>query len=52
MRVTAEGSGSRYEQQAIFYPRGLLGRFYWFAARPLQAMALDRRVRRITSSVG
>jgi hypothetical protein len=51
MRVTAEGSGSRYEQQAIFYPRGLLGRIYWIAGRPLQAMALDRRVRRITSSV-
>jgi hypothetical protein len=52
MRVTPEVNGSRYEQQAIFYPRGLLGRLYWFAGRPLQAMALDRRVRRITSVVG
>ena len=51
MRVTPDGVGSRYEQRAIFYPRGLLGRLYWFAGRPLQAMALDRRVRRVTSTV-
>jgi uncharacterized protein YbjT (DUF2867 family) len=51
MRITPEGNGSRYEQQAIFYPRGLLGRVYWYAGRPLQAVALDRRVRRVTSAV-
>lgn len=51
MRVTPEGNGSRYEQRAIFYPRGLPGRLYWFAGRPWQAMALDRRVRRVTSAV-
>ena len=51
MRVSPEGNGSRYEQQAIFYPRGLLGRVYWFAGRPVQAMVLDRRVRRVTSAV-
>ena len=51
MRVTPEGAGSRYEQQAIFYPRGLLGRLYWFAGRPVQAFALDRRVKKVTSAV-
>ncbi len=51
MRVTPEGNGSRYEQRAIFYPRGLLGRVYWFAGRPLQAVALDRRVKRVISQV-
>ena len=51
MRVTPEGAGSRYEQQAIFYPRGLMGRLYWFAGRPLQAVALDRRVKKVTSAV-
>ena len=50
MTVTPEGNGSRYEQRAIFYPRGLVGRLYWFAGRPLQALALDRRVRRVTST--
>ena len=52
MRISAEGTGSRYEQRAIFYPRGLLGRVYWLAGRPLQAVALDRRVRRVISAVG
>ncbi|MEI7781904.1 MAG: DUF2867 domain-containing protein, partial [Planctomycetota bacterium] len=51
MRITPEGAGSRYEQQAIFYPRGLLGRMYWYALRPLQAVALDRRVKKLTSGV-
>ena len=50
MRVTPEGSGSRYEQRVVFYPRGLLGRVYWFAGRPIQAVRLDRRVRRVTSA--
>lgn len=51
MRVTPEGNGSRYEQRAIFYPRGLVGRLYWVAGRPLEAMVLDRRVKRVTSAV-
>ena len=51
MRVTPEGTGSRYEQRAIFYPRGLLGRAYWHVGRPWQAVALDRRVRRVTSAI-
>ncbi len=52
MRVTPEGSGSYYEQQAIFYPRGLLGRMYWIARRPLQTLALAARVRRVTAAAG
>ncbi|WP_313676775.1 DUF2867 domain-containing protein [Mycolicibacterium sp.] len=52
MRVTPDGKGSRYEQRAIFYPRGLLGRVYWYAARPLEAVTLDRRVKKVTASVG
>ena len=51
MRITPEGNGSRYEQRAIFYPRGLLGRVYWIAARPLQALTMDRRVKKVTSVV-
>jgi hypothetical protein len=51
VRITPEGSGSRYEQRAIFYPRGLVGRAYWYAGRPLQAVALDRRVKKVTSAV-
>ena len=51
VRITPEGTGSRYEQRAIFYPRGLVGRAYWYAGRPLQAVALDRRVKKVTSAV-
>ncbi len=50
MRVVPEGSGSRYEQRTIFYPRGLLGRVYWLAGRPVQAIASDARVRRVTAA--
>ena len=52
MSVTPEGSGSCYEQRAIFYPRGLLGRMYWIAGRPLQAIALEARVRRVAAAAG
>ncbi len=51
MRITPEGGGSRYEQRAIFYPRGLMGRLYWYAGRPWQAVTLDRRVKKVTSAV-
>lgn len=51
MRVIPEGTGSRYEQRAIFYPRGLPGRLFWIGLRPAQAVTLDRRVKRVTSAV-
>jgi uncharacterized protein YbjT (DUF2867 family) len=50
MRVTPEGNGSRYEQRSIFYPRGLLGRLYWYACRPLQARASGARLRKVTDA--
>lgn len=51
MRVSPEGGGSRYQQRAISYPRGLLGRVCWFVARPWQVMALERRARKLTSAL-
>jgi len=51
MRITPDGDGSRYEQRSIFYPRGLVGRLYWLAGRPLQAIELKRIVRRVTSGI-
>ena len=50
MRVSPEGSGSRYEQRTIFYPRGLLGRVYWYAGRPVQAIASRARAGRVIAS--
>ncbi|GAY14308.1 DUF2867 domain-containing protein [Mycobacterium sp. shizuoka-1] len=52
MRVTPEGGGSRYEQRSIFYPRGLLGRIYWYAARPLQVAGLRAQLRKVTDAAG
>jgi uncharacterized protein YbjT (DUF2867 family) len=34
------GAGSSYTQRAIFFPRGIPGRLYWFALRPLHMAAL------------
>jgi len=51
MRALPDGSGSRYEQRAIFYPRGLPGRLYWIAARPLQRVALDRQMRKVMAGL-
>jgi len=51
MRITPEGNGSRFEQRAIFYPRGLLGRLAWCAERPFQAVALGRRLKKVTAAV-
>ena len=52
MRVTPEGGGSRYEQRSIFYPRGLLGRIYWYAARPAQVAGLRAQLRKVTDAAG
>ena len=49
MRVAPERGGSRYEQREMFYPRGLLGRLYWYAGRPLQALTLGARLRKVTA---
>lgn len=51
MRVFPEPDGSRYEQRSIFYPRGLLGRVYWYAAQPVHALMTDARVRKVMSAV-
>jgi uncharacterized protein YbjT (DUF2867 family)/tetratricopeptide (TPR) repeat protein len=36
--VRGDGSGSRIRQTAIFEPRGLAGRAYWYAIYPLHAL--------------
>lgn len=41
-RIEAEGSGSRLDQRAIFYPRGLLGRLYWYTLIPFHALIFKR----------
>ena len=41
----AERAGSRLTQRAIFYPRGLLGRAYWYALIPFHASDLQSSCR-------
>lgn len=36
------GRGSRYEQRAIFYPRGVAGRLYWYGGLPLHRRRFHR----------
>jgi uncharacterized protein YbjT (DUF2867 family) len=41
--------GSRLEQTAVFVPRGLVGRLYWWALLPFHAAIFGRMARRIAS---
>ena len=53
MRVTpAAGSGSRYDQRAIFFPRGLVGWLYWYALLPAHTLALRRMMNDVVSQLG
>lgn len=53
MRVTPRaGTGSRYEQRAIFYPRGITGRLYWYGLWPLHALTLRARVKAVVDQSG
>src|SRR5579875_1807115 len=50
MRVReATGSGSHYEQRAIFYPRGIAGRVYWYLSLPLHRNRFRQIFRKVTA---
>ena len=49
MAVTPQGAGSRYDQRAIFFPRGIPGRLYWHAIRPFRALKLQHMARDIVA---
>jgi uncharacterized protein YbjT (DUF2867 family) len=42
--------GSVYHQRAVFFPRGLSGRLYWFAILPLHGIIFSGMANRITSA--
>lgn len=50
MRVTPEGSGSRYDQRAVFFPQGLTGRLYWFAVLPFHGFIFRGMANRIAAA--
>jgi uncharacterized protein YbjT (DUF2867 family) len=38
LSVEPDGTGSRYRQRAIFFPKGLSGRLYWLAVLPFHSL--------------
>ncbi len=49
-RVEPDGSGSVLHQAAIFHPRGLLGRLYWYALIPFHALIFTRLCERLAAA--
>jgi len=50
LRASAEGEGSRYDQRAVFFPRGLAGRLYWLAVLPFHGFIFSGMANRITAA--
>ena len=50
LSVEPEGSGSRYRQRAIFFPKGLSGRLYWLAVLPFHSLIFPAMSRNITAA--
>ncbi len=46
----SNGAGTRLEQKAVFVPRGLLGRAYWYALAPFHHAIFGRMARRIAAA--
>ena len=49
-RITPAGSGSALVQRAIFFPRGLWGRAYWYGLLPFHALIFGRLARRLAAA--
>lgn len=50
LRATPEGDGSRYDQRAVFFPRGLAGRLYWLAVLPFHGFVFAGMANRIAAA--
>ncbi|QEW03982.1 SDR family oxidoreductase [Microbacterium lushaniae] len=50
LRVTPEAEGARYDQRAVFFPRGLAGRLYWLAVLPFHGLIFRGMANRITAA--
>lgn len=49
-RIDATETGSHLAQRAIFFPRGLLGRAYWYSLLPFHAVIFGRMAQRIADA--
>jgi hypothetical protein len=50
LSVEPDGTGSRYRQRAIFFPKGLGGRLYWLAVLPFHSVIFPDMSRNITAA--
>lgn len=50
LRASPDGAGSRYDQRAVFFPRGLAGRLYWLAVLPFHGVVFAGMAARITAA--
>jgi uncharacterized protein YbjT (DUF2867 family) len=51
MRATDDGAGgTRYEQRAVFLPKGLAGHAYWWSVAPFHALVFGGMARNIARS--
>jgi uncharacterized protein YbjT (DUF2867 family) len=50
LRATPDGDGSRYDQRAVFFPKGLTGRLYWLAVLPFHGLIFTGMANRITAA--
>ncbi|MRX42708.1 SDR family oxidoreductase [Agromyces kandeliae] len=49
MSAEPEGAGSRYRQRAVYFPKGLAGRLYWWAVFPFHGIVFAGMANRITA---
>ncbi|MGR2753747.1 SDR family oxidoreductase [Agromyces arachidis] len=49
MSAAPEGRGSRYRQRAVFFPKGLAGRLYWWSIVPIHGVVFAGMANRITA---
>ena len=47
LRATPDGARSRYEQRALFLPRGLAGHLYWKGISPAHTLVFGGMARNI-----
>ncbi len=51
-RIEPDGHGSVLHQKALFHPRGLLGRLYWYGLIPFHALIFRRLCQRLADAAG
>jgi hypothetical protein len=49
MSAEPDGAGSTYRQRAVFFPKGLAGRLYWWSVLPFHGVVFAGMANRITA---